>query len=52
MTVNGCPQRGHPRWDLRRLDATARKLITGGTVQTEGLITNRVPFAQAAAHTR
>jgi 2-desacetyl-2-hydroxyethyl bacteriochlorophyllide A dehydrogenase len=48
MTVNGCPQRGHPAWTLDRLDTTARWLITDGVVRTDGLITHRVPFDRAA----
>ncbi len=48
MTVNGCPQRGHPAWTLDRLNTTARKLVTDGVVRTEGLITHRVPFDRAA----
>jgi 2-desacetyl-2-hydroxyethyl bacteriochlorophyllide A dehydrogenase len=48
MTVNGCPQRGHPLWTLDRLTATARRLIATGTVRTQGLITHRIPFTRAA----
>lgn len=47
MTVNGCPQRQHPAWDLDRLNTTARNLVTSGRVRTDGLITHRIPFAQA-----
>jgi threonine dehydrogenase-like Zn-dependent dehydrogenase len=48
MTVNGCPQRGHPAWTLDRLNTTARRLVADGVVRTDGLITHRVPFDQAA----
>ena len=48
MTVNGVPQRGHPAWTLDRLNATARRLVVDGLVHTDGLITHRIPFADAA----
>ena len=48
MTVNGCPQRGHPAWTLDRLNATARNLVTDGMVRTDELITHRIPFDRAA----
>ena len=48
MTVNGCPQRNHPAWDLDRLNATARQLIISGRVRTDALITHRVAFERAA----
>jgi 2-desacetyl-2-hydroxyethyl bacteriochlorophyllide A dehydrogenase len=48
MTINGCPQRAHPLWDLDRLNRTARRLIADGVVRTDGLITHRVPFDRAA----
>lgn len=48
MTINGCPQRGHPLWTLDRLNATARQLIVSGDLRTEGLITHWVPFDRAA----
>lgn len=48
MTVNGCAQRGHPSWNLGRLDDTARRLIITGVVRTRELITHRVPFDRAA----
>lgn len=47
MTVNGCPQRTHPAWDLPRLSATARQLVTDGHVRVDGLITHRIPFSDA-----
>jgi 2-desacetyl-2-hydroxyethyl bacteriochlorophyllide A dehydrogenase len=48
MTINGCPQRAHPLWTLDRLNRTARHLIADGTIRTDGLITHRIPFDQAA----
>lgn len=48
MTINGCPQRGHPSWTLDRLNITAQQLIVAGHVRTEGLITHRIPFDRAA----
>jgi 2-desacetyl-2-hydroxyethyl bacteriochlorophyllide A dehydrogenase len=47
MTVNDCPQRGHPAWDLDRLNRTARDLVCSGRLQVDGLITHRVPFGNA-----
>lgn len=47
MTVNGCPQRSHPAWGLPRLSATARQLVTDGQIRVDGLITHRIPFADA-----
>lgn len=49
MTVNGCPARNHPAWDLDRLNATARDLITTGRIAVTELITHRIPFAQAVS---
>jgi threonine dehydrogenase-like Zn-dependent dehydrogenase len=48
MTVNGCPQRAHPAWDLPRLSATARELIITGGVHVDSLVTHRFPFSEAA----
>jgi 2-desacetyl-2-hydroxyethyl bacteriochlorophyllide A dehydrogenase len=47
MTVNGCSHRGHPAWDLDRLNHVARDLVCSGRVRVEGFITHRVPFADA-----
>lgn len=44
----GVPQRGHPAWTLDRLNVTARQLIADGVIRTEGLVTHRIPFEQAA----
>lgn len=48
MTINGCPQRGHPVWTLDRLNHTARELVASGQLHVESLITHRVPFTEAA----
>jgi threonine dehydrogenase-like Zn-dependent dehydrogenase len=48
MTVNGCPQRGHPAWDLDRLNAVARELILDTKLTSAELITHRIPFTSAA----
>jgi threonine dehydrogenase-like Zn-dependent dehydrogenase len=48
MTVNGCDQRTHPLWTRDRLDSAARDLIADATLRTEGLITHRFPFPEAA----
>lgn len=48
MTVNGCPHRAHPAWDLPRLNATARELVGNGAVRVDELITHRFPFTDAA----
>lgn len=47
MTVNGCPHRRYPAWDLHRLDHTARGLVSTGRLRVDGLITHRVPFSNA-----
>ena len=47
MTVNGCPQRGHPEWDLDRLNTVARGLVLDGTLAGTELITHRIPFTGA-----
>lgn len=49
MTVNGCPSRNHPGWDLDRLNATARDLITSGRLRVAELISHRIPFERAEA---
>jgi 2-desacetyl-2-hydroxyethyl bacteriochlorophyllide A dehydrogenase len=49
MTVNSCPQRGYPAWDLDRLNAVARDLILDAKLTSAELITHRIPFTEAAA---
>jgi threonine dehydrogenase-like Zn-dependent dehydrogenase len=48
MTVNGCDQRTHPLWTRDRLDNATRDLIADGALRTDGLITHRFPFSEAA----
>lgn len=48
MTVNGCPHRSYPAWDLDRLNHTARDLVCTGQLRVDGLITHRVPFTRTA----
>jgi 2-desacetyl-2-hydroxyethyl bacteriochlorophyllide A dehydrogenase len=47
MTVNGCPQRGSPAWDLPRMNAHARRLVLDGKLTSAELITHRIPFTSA-----
>jgi threonine dehydrogenase-like Zn-dependent dehydrogenase len=48
MTVNGCPSRSHPAWNLDRLNATARDLVLSDQLRTTELISHRIPFERAA----
>lgn len=47
MGVWGCPHRAHPRWDRRRIAATALGLLAEGRLAIDPLIGERVPFEQA-----
>ena len=47
MAVWGCPHRAHPMWDLQRLERTSIDLLERGLVSTEGMVTQRIPFAEA-----
>ncbi len=47
MAVWGCPHRAHPLWDLDRLEGTAINVLAQGLVSTEGMVTHRVPYADA-----
>jgi len=47
MTVNGCPQRGYPAWDLDRLNAVTRELVLDTKLASAELITHRIPFKDA-----
>ncbi len=47
MTVNGCPQRGYPAWDLDRLNVVARELILDTKLASAELITHRIPLTSA-----
>jgi 2-desacetyl-2-hydroxyethyl bacteriochlorophyllide A dehydrogenase len=48
MTVNGCPHRAYPAWDLDRLNRIARDLVCTGRLRVDGLTTHRIPFTHAA----
>lgn len=48
MAVWGCPHRAHPLWDLKRLERTAIDLLDRGLVSTEGMVTQRIPYCEAA----
>ena len=47
MSGWGAPSR-RPGWDRRRLRAAALDLLAAGTVETDRLITHRIPLSQAA----
>jgi threonine dehydrogenase-like Zn-dependent dehydrogenase len=47
MSINGCPSRLSPLWDLARVSATARQFLANGQVKTRPLITHRFPFERA-----
>ncbi len=48
MGVWDCPHRDHPAWDRARVHAAAADLLASGRLRTDGLITHRFPFEQAA----
>ena len=47
MTVNGVPHRRHPRWDLQRLNVTARRMLADGSVNVEDMLTHVFPLEDA-----
>jgi len=47
MGVWECPHREHPLWNRGRLHEMATQLLVSGKLNTEGLISHRIPFAQA-----
>ena len=47
MGVWGCPHRDHPLWDRQRLTDAIRDLLYSGKIQTDRLLTHRVPFREA-----
>jgi threonine dehydrogenase-like Zn-dependent dehydrogenase len=47
MSGWGAPHR-EPGWDRRRLRATALDLLMHGSLDTDALVTHRIPFARAA----
>ncbi len=48
MAAWKCPHRDYPLWDRTRINETVTKLLAGGRLRTDGLITHRIPFARAA----
>ncbi|HYP41916.1 MAG TPA: zinc-binding alcohol dehydrogenase [Chloroflexia bacterium] len=47
MTVNECPSRRYPGWDLKRLEEVTWALLKSGAVDVEPLISHIVPFDEA-----
>jgi 2-desacetyl-2-hydroxyethyl bacteriochlorophyllide A dehydrogenase len=48
MGVWGCPHRDHPAWNRERIHQAATELLAQGKLITDGLVTHRLPFEQAA----
>ncbi len=48
MGVWDCPHRDHPTWDRERIHQAAVELMANGKLDTEGLVTHRIPFERAA----
>jgi threonine dehydrogenase-like Zn-dependent dehydrogenase len=49
MSVNNCPHRGFPVWDIPRLLATAKQMLDSGVLTPERLVSDVVPFADLPA---
>ena len=47
MTINGCTHPKYPLWNLDRLNKEAAHLLTDGTLSTDKLITDIIPFSNA-----
>lgn len=47
MAVWDCPHRDYPLWNRERIHATVTELLKEGCLQTDGLITQRIPFTEA-----
>lgn len=47
MSVNKCPSRNYPRWDLERLNKTALDLLNSKQLRVEQLITHTFKFKDA-----
>jgi len=48
MAVWDCPHRDYPMWNRERIHATVTDLLARGRLQTQGLISHRIPFMRAA----
>lgn len=48
MAVWDCPHRDYPAWNRERIHATVTDLLAQGKLITEGLISHRIPFVEAA----
>ncbi|MEA3439569.1 MAG: zinc-binding alcohol dehydrogenase [Chloroflexota bacterium] len=48
MGVWGCPHRDHPTWDRERIHQAAIRMLAAGQLKTDGLVTHRIPFEEAA----
>jgi threonine dehydrogenase-like Zn-dependent dehydrogenase len=44
MSVNGCPHRGSPLWDIQRLQRTSQLLLERGVLAPERHITREISF--------
>jgi 2-desacetyl-2-hydroxyethyl bacteriochlorophyllide A dehydrogenase len=49
MGVWGCPHRDHPLWNRPRISATVSELLFSGQLRVDELLTERVPFGDAAS---
>lgn len=47
MTINDCTHPKYPLWNLERLNQEAAHLLTDGTLSTDKLITEIIPFSNA-----
>jgi threonine dehydrogenase-like Zn-dependent dehydrogenase len=48
MGVWDCPHRDHPTWNRERIHQTAIDLLATRKLETDGLVTHRIPFEKAA----
>lgn len=48
MAVWDCPHRDYPLWNRERIHATVSDLMKAGRLQTDGLISQRIPFSDAS----
>ena len=48
MAVWDCPHRDYPAWDRERIHGMVSDLIESGQLNTDGLITQRIPFERAS----